>query len=96
LQLTALELDMAETDTTHMRQGGTFAISEEVIKENPELVLKVMGQVIVIKCEYDYLSGTFKYTAISPYFEEIAPGMEPPGYGINFDDTTEEITWVKD
>lgn len=83
------------TDISHTRQSGKFDITEDVLLENPGVMSTVLATVIVVRCEFMYATKTFEYTAISPDFEEVPEGEEPPYYDVSYDEDTEAVTWVK-
>jgi len=62
------------------RKIGRFSISDELVKQNPEAVKKVMGQCVIIKAEYIDHLRIYRYEAISDLFEEVPEGCMPPEY----------------
>ena len=52
------------------RKIGRFSISDELVKQNPEAVKKVMGQCVIIKAEYIDHLRIYRYEAISDLFEK--------------------------
>lgn len=64
---------------------GKFSISDELVKQNPEAVKKVMGQCVILRAEFIYSSRVFEYEAISDLFEEVDEGCISPEYlmGLN-------------
>lgn len=71
------------TDTG--RRIGRFSISEIMVKEHPEDVLKVLSQCLVVRCELKYDIMAFEYMALSPLFEETAFGLVAPDYTAHFE-----------
>ena len=61
---------------------GRFSISREFVDKNPEVVLAIMGRVIVVRCEMMYQHDELEYIALSPYFDELPPGMITPKYEV--------------
>lgn len=42
--------------------------------------MKVLSECIVVRCEMDWLSEEFKYSAMSPHFEKVDNYTEAPDY----------------
>lgn len=61
---------------------GRFRVSGELIDEAPEAVRAVMACCVVVGVDYEKLTNTFVYTALSPQFSEVpcACGSVPPVY----------------
>ena len=74
------------------RRIGNFVIDQYVVEKDPEAVLEIMGQCIIVRCEYKYGIGKFYYTAISNLFEDIPISNIPPDYDISFNKETQTIT----
>jgi len=69
---------------------GTFLIGQQIFENDLEIVRMVIAQVIVIKCEFDYASRSFVYTALSEKFEEVKQGKMAPHYLAQFDQLVEK------
>ena len=67
---------------------GKFHISQEIIEANPEAVMKLFAEMVVLKCEclYQYISHRFEYIAYSPRFEELEPGQKIPFYNVKVEE----------
>jgi hypothetical protein len=52
--------------------------------EDWKLLLPLMAQVVVVRCEQLYWNDCFEYTALSELFEPVPIGMFPPMYRIIF------------
>jgi hypothetical protein len=66
------------------RRVGKFYIQEDFLCEKPDLVLRLMGQVLVVRCEHLLHRGRFEYIGLSDLFEECPRGGVPPEYDIVF------------
>ena len=64
---------------------GVFHISLELLEQNPEAVMKIMGRCVVIRAENLYYRNCIEYYAMSPDFEELGEGECAPEY-----------TWIVD
>ena len=74
------------------RRIGNFVIDSYLVEHDPEVVLEIMSQCIIVRCEYKYSEGKFYYTAISNLFEEIPISNIPTDYDISFNKETQTIT----
>lgn len=68
-----------------LNRRGRFAISETFVRENPEAVMEVMGQCVVVRCQMRYERTDFEYFAVSPQFEVTDGCMAPPEYKAQFE-----------
>jgi len=69
------------------KRRGRITISKALLKENPMVVMSMMSNCIVTKCEYLWSMDVFDYHAISPLFPECYEGAECPSYTLNQDGT---------
>ena len=74
------------------RRIGNFVIDSHTIETDPDAVLELMSQCIIVRCEYKYAEGKFYYTAISELFDEIPISNISPDYDISFNKETQSIT----
>lgn len=67
------------------RRLGKFEISSELIRSNPEAILKAfLSECIVVRAELKYETMSFHYTAMSRHFEVCPVELVPPVYQIHF------------
>lgn len=78
------------------RQLGKFELTPELINENPDVVMLVMGTCIVLECTASFVKNSLCYIAISPAFEELEEGMEIPSYDVAYDEDTNEVSWERE
>lgn len=71
----------ADSQPQLVRRLGRFKMSGYLLKK-PELILPVMANFVVVRCEYLYYSDEVAYVAFSPLFEVCAEHTEPPDYDI--------------
>jgi len=64
------------------RRLGTFRIARKVIEDNPDAVLEVMRQLIVVRCEMMWDSDALCYVAISESFDVVPHGQIAPAYDV--------------
>lgn len=74
---------------------GRFSINKKFIEDDFDLVQKVMGMVVVIRCEFMFASDKFEYMAISNKFEEIEVGTIIPEYTVKVDEGGGNINFVR-
>ena len=64
-----------------VRRLGKFKVSGFLLRDWEKL-LPLMGQMVVVRCEFRYDTDSAEYTAFSPLFEEVPDCCEPPQYEI--------------
>lgn len=52
------------------RRIGKFRLSDDFVKRFPEDVMKIMAEVVVVRCEFVWADMTFYYIAFSRHFED--------------------------
>ena len=62
------------------RRIGRFEFDDNEIEEHTEDALAVMGQVVVIRAEHNFVSRGIEYYGYSKLFEPLEPGKEIPQY----------------
>ena len=67
------------------QQLGKFFISEDLIRNNPEIVAEAFKdmQLVVVRAESQFTFRELEYAGISPMFEEISKGLLLPEYKID-------------
>lgn len=68
------------------RRGGTFEISIEFLRTEPDAVLRIMAHTIVVRAEMKWSSDTIVYDALSPLFDPLEEGAIYPRYDIELDE----------
>jgi hypothetical protein len=71
--------------TISSKKYGQFLISFELINTRPEKVKEVMGNMIVVNAEPDYINKGIIYVAISELFYEVQEGAKIPNYNLKFE-----------
>lgn len=67
------------------RKLGKFQIAQHNVEEHPEMVRKIMGETIIVRCEAMYDSDAFYYTALSEHFDVCRLGEIVPEYAVCID-----------
>jgi hypothetical protein len=62
------------------RRIGTFSITRELIDIQDPTVMVALDGCVVVRCELDYASGRFEYTALHADFDERPYGDPPIAY----------------
>lgn len=63
------------------RKFVTFLVKQKIIEENTKHFMdKVMSKVIILRCEFDYISQAFRYEAYCEEFRELDLGESLPRY----------------
>lgn len=68
------------------KRVGRFSISAEFVRTEPEALLDLLGllRVVVVRCEHVYHCREFQYIGLSPHFDIIDRGAQPPFYSFTF------------
>lgn len=78
----------------NLNKLGHFKISMTMIR-NPEChkeLLKIMGNMVIVRAEQVFAGDCIEYTAISEYFEDVEVGTITPNYQFEVTKVGEEIT----
>ena len=74
---------------------GKFTIPADLVHNHQESILLVMGTVIVLRCEYNFVTNIFEYEAWSPSFERVSFGEIPPQYTLTVSSDEEGVKGVR-
>jgi hypothetical protein len=69
-------------------QVGFVEVSEDLLKNNSENLLKVFGNIIILNV-YDLKCGIVTYKCISKHFRELQAGENIPYYNVAYVSNTE-------
>jgi len=69
-------------NTVKERRIGTFDISTDFVRNEPDVVMAIMSHMVVVRCECLMISDAFRYDAYSPLFEATEKCMGCPKYNI--------------
>lgn len=64
------------------RRIGIFAIAESTLRHRPDLVMKLLADVVIVECRLDYAGGCFRYVGYARFFGKVRPSDQPPHYAI--------------
>ena len=65
------------------RRIGRFYIDRKLVDDQPEMVMLIMAECIVVECKLQFVRNRFEYWAVSPVFDELEPGQIEPDYSVN-------------
>lgn len=77
---------------------GKFRISRRLYEAEPRLMQMVLATTVVLRCDFDYGSLWFEYTAASEAFDEVAEVIgEIAHYGLEWevDGLTTGFSWKR-
>ena len=88
---------MAEVEEGNpLAHRGRFVLATQIINDIPEVAIKVMAGLLVVRCEHRFAEQQFLYEAISPeHFEPLEDGEQLPTYDVSYDEETEQATWTR-
>jgi hypothetical protein len=76
---------------------GTFRITRELIEKNPETIVKILKDVLVIHVESNFPTNALIYTGYSKHFDLVDDSMMPPNYIPEiYTDKSWEVTWHRE
>ena len=64
---------------------GRFKIEFDLINTKPEKIREVLGNMIVVQAEPDYVLKSIIYVAIGDLFDELPEGVKIPDYNLSFE-----------
>jgi hypothetical protein len=69
----ALLKELPKTDL--LERKGSIKVSQDVLKENPEALLQVLSNILIVRAENDFITNSIVYFGYSKYFEpdEVIP-----------------------
>ena len=73
-------------DIIQERRGGFFTIDKELIFDQPDLVMSLLSNFLIVRAEMNFMSERVEYQAYSPLFKPTVQGGEYPHYDIIIDD----------
>jgi len=65
-----------------MARRGTFTIPSDEVRYRTTGLLQLMAQMVVVRCEHEFMANWFVYYAYSPLFDEVEAAYEAPRYEI--------------
>lgn len=77
------------------KRKGIIPISRELFNENPEALLKVFENVLIIKADNDFFKNIITYYAYSNNFDSLKEGEVAPEYFPVITEDEGEIKIVK-
>lgn len=71
--------------TLTTKRYGRFQITFDIINSRPEKVQEVLGNMIVVQAEPNYVEKSIVYVAIGNLFEEVPENTVIPDYNLSFE-----------
>ncbi len=71
--------------TLDSKRYGRFQIKFDLINRLPDKVQEVLGHMIVVNAEPNYVEKSIIYVAIGNLFEELVDGSKIPDYNLSFE-----------
>ncbi len=87
-------IDAAELLT----RRGIVEVDRITVEERGPLLMQVMRDLLVTRCEYDYASNKFTYSALSPHFDVLPDGVLGPRYNAvihTVDGEFSHVAWTR-
>jgi hypothetical protein len=61
---------------------GIFRLSRKMIFEYPQVVMRLMGKVLIVRAETVFMGDCVEYQAFSPWFDLCHPAAIPMEYEV--------------
>lgn len=61
---------------------GTFTIPTDEVRYRATGLLPLMAQMVIVRCEHEFMTNSFVYHAYSRLFDEVGDAYEAPRYDI--------------
>lgn len=68
------------------RRIGKFSIPSMMIDKNPEMAMKIMGKMVIVRAENMFAEPVIEYIALSPLFQKLPLGEMIPEYELVIQD----------
>lgn len=81
-----------------LKRPGIFKISRNLIEKNPESIIEILKDVLVVKAESDFMTNSLIYNGYSKHFD-LVENQEPiPTYLVKVDTIGEPwlVTWHRE
>lgn len=78
------------------RRYGRFQINRMLVQTHYSLIQKVMGEVLILRCEFMFTSNSFVYEAYSPHFMALSQGEALPDYGLWLNEIDKTFYFLRD
>lgn len=62
---------------------GKFSISLRAVENNWRSLLHIFSNFVIVRAEYIIEKGVIEYVALSPLFDAIGEGLQPPYYELD-------------
>lgn len=81
----------------NFKRKGTFTFSRQMMKEDPEVAMEILSDVLIIRAENCFVNDEIIYHGYSEHFEEVAEGLTIPKYQciVTSDADKFSIDWIK-
>lgn len=73
------------------KRPGKFYLPDKFIEEHPDLAMRILGKVIVVRAEHLFYKNTHEYYAYSELFGVIEEGFSIPIYYFRINDANEIV-----
>lgn len=74
---------------------GTFLITDKYLREEPNLIMKIMGRCIIVEAISHFHTSSIEYIAYSPDFEAKSPYERLEFYNIEVTENEEGVKSFK-
>jgi len=64
----------------NMNRRGKFVVNYDLVIKNPEQMMKVLSNVLIIRAENDFVKNQITYSGFCESFDEVAYHHEAPFY----------------
>ena len=78
-----------------LRRCGKLIIPDQIVRSEPDIMMQVMGNLLVVRCEFMVMYNHFEYHAYSPKFRVLQEGEMTPEYLVSIETDDEgELTSI--
>jgi hypothetical protein len=76
-------------------RAGRFEVPYELLQKHPDVVRRVLSEVIVVRAEMMVVIQAIEYDAYGLAFDQLEEGAIVPRYDIEYDTTADQVSWVR-
>lgn len=73
--------------TSRTRCIGRFGISDDIIMDDPEVAMRVLANIIVVRAERRYETNSIEYVGVGDCFSPVPDGSITPEYDVHINIT---------
>jgi hypothetical protein len=75
-----------------LTQRGSFYVTADLLEDNPEEILTILKDFLILRAEFLYSRRAFEYVALSKHFPPVKEAYRHPVYQLNLTKNKDGVT----